>query len=92
MIANLAELYNSTLAQGYSSKERQAVARALLRHEAHLDGTHHKSRTPDGLHPSYIGFNPVQPLKDRVSTKRAFVEASLDDLFDAVRASTPCAL
>lgn len=82
--ANLAALLSSGLAQGYSNNERQAVARALLRHDAHLDGTHYLTRTLNGLHPSFVGFNPT-PLPDEAAqSKRELVGASLKDVFDAV--------
>ena len=79
---HLAALLNSGLAQGYSDNERQALARALLRYNAHLDGTHYSTRMRDGLHPWYVGFNPGP--EETVRSKRQLIEASLRDLFDAV--------
>ncbi|KIJ59025.1 hypothetical protein HYDPIDRAFT_171016 [Hydnomerulius pinastri MD-312] len=85
MIANLTVLYNSMLVQGCSNDERQAIACALLRHKAHLDATHYQSRTPGGLHPSYVAFNPSPvPEDSRVLTKHELVEASLGDVFDVL--------
>jgi hypothetical protein len=84
-MAHLAALLDSGIARGYSNNECQAVARALLRHNAHVDGTHYQTRTFGGLHPSFVGFNPL-PSADTapVQSNRELVEASLKDVFDAV--------
>ncbi|KAI6017305.1 hypothetical protein BKA83DRAFT_4128443 [Pisolithus microcarpus] len=83
-IANLTALYNSTFAQ-FSNDERQAAARALLRHSAHLDGAHFQSRVKGGLHPTYTGFNPnMNDKKARSLSSKELVEASLQDVFNAV--------
>ncbi|KAG1791818.1 uncharacterized protein HD556DRAFT_1199346, partial [Suillus plorans] len=66
-----------------SESERQAAARALLRHDAHQDGTHFHTRKPAGLHPSYISFNSYTTLDENSITHEGFVEAALQDLFDA---------
>jgi hypothetical protein len=60
MMVNLARVNHSTFTQGFSNDERQALTRALLRHQTHLDGTHYESQTPGGLHPGYIVFNPSE--------------------------------
>jgi hypothetical protein len=61
------------------------VARALLRNDSHLDGTHYHTRTPGGLHPAYIAFNKIPSSMERQSlTQGEFVEAALEDVFDAV--------
>lgn len=84
-IASVAALHSSSFAPGYSNSERQAAARALLRHDSHLDGTHYHTRTPAGLHPSYIAFNKALASPDkRMITHEEFVEAALQDIFDAV--------
>ncbi|KAG1726759.1 hypothetical protein EDB19DRAFT_1603942, partial [Suillus lakei] len=85
-MSSLATLYHtSTLAQGFSNNERQATARALLRHDAHLDGTHYHTRRPGGLHPAYVAFNRTDSTsKERSLTHTELVEAALKDLFDAV--------
>jgi hypothetical protein len=72
------------LAGNFSDSECQAAARALLRHDAHLDGTHCLTRKPDGLHPSYIAFNSYTSPDEKSITHEEFVEAALCDLFDAV--------
>jgi len=87
-IPSIATLYNSTFAQGFSNNERQASARALLRHDAHVDGAHYQTRRPGGLHPSYIGFTDsgtTKKMADQKSlTEDGFLEAVLQDVFDAV--------
>ncbi|KAG2336947.1 hypothetical protein BDR05DRAFT_952979 [Suillus weaverae] len=84
-IASVAALYSSSFAPGHSNSERQAAARTLLRHDSYLDGTHYHTRTPAGLHPSYIAFNEALASPDkRMITHEEFVEAALQDIFDAV--------
>lgn len=83
-IQNIGALYYSHFAEGFSNSERQAAARALLRHDTHLDGTHYQTRRPNGLHPSYAMFNSFVKTKERSISCDEFVEASLQDLFDAV--------
>lgn len=68
----------------FGNGERQAAAHALLRHDAYLDSTHLQTRKPAGLHPSYITFNLYTTLDERSFTHEEFVEAALQDLFDAV--------
>jgi hypothetical protein len=85
-LASIAALYHSDLfALGFSNTERQAAARALLRHDSHQDGAHYHTKTSGGLHPSYITFNdiPTSP-NQRMITHEEFVEGALRDLFDAV--------
>ncbi|KAG1862693.1 hypothetical protein F4604DRAFT_1683833 [Suillus subluteus] len=62
-MSGLAALHRSTFAQGFSNNERRAAARALLRHNVHIDGTHYQTRMLGGLHPSYIAFQPIQQLE-----------------------------
>jgi len=83
--ANLAILLDSGgFAQGYSNNERQAAARALLRHDAHLNGTHYQTRTPGRLHQSFVGFNPTPLPEETAQLKCELVDVSIKDLFDAV--------
>lgn len=86
-LAGLAAIYsNSKFALGFSNAERQAAACALLRKESHLDGTHYHTRTPGGLHPAYVAFNKIPSFTERPSLSHEdFVEAGLEDVFDAVR-------
>ncbi|KAG1770858.1 hypothetical protein EV702DRAFT_1202186 [Suillus placidus] len=84
-LASVAALHSSSFVSSYSNSERQAAARVLLRHDSHLDGTHYHTRTPAGLHPSYIAFNEALTSPDkRMITHEEFVEATLQDIFDAV--------
>jgi len=85
-LASLAALYHSDLfALGFSNTERQAAARALLRHDSHQDGAHYHTKTSGGLHPAYIAFNEVITSSDqRTITHEEFLEGALQDLFDAV--------
>lgn len=87
-LASIAALHSSKFAEGFSNNERQAAARALLRHDVHIDGTHYQTRTPKGLHPSYIAFNPpVEQMDKRTLTQDDLLEAGLQDIFDAVSSS-----
>jgi hypothetical protein len=84
-LSNVADIHSSSFALGYSNSERQAAARALLRYDSHLDSTHYHTRTTAGLHPSYIAFNEALTSPDqRMITHEEFVEAALQDIFDAV--------
>lgn len=83
-MSRLAALCASTFAPGLTDNERQAAARAVLRHEAHTDGTHYQTRTRGGLHPSYVGFNHSMTSDDLQVAHKELVEAALQDVFDAV--------
>ncbi|KAG1887723.1 hypothetical protein F4604DRAFT_1537135, partial [Suillus subluteus] len=85
-MANIAALIHMpAFAEGFSHNERQAAARALLKHDVHIDGTHYQTRTPGGLHPSYIAFNPpVEQTDKKTLTQDDLVEAGLQDVFDAI--------
>jgi hypothetical protein len=86
-LAGTAALYtNPNFALGFSNTDRQAAACALLRSQSHLDGTHYHTRTPSSLHPTYIAFNDILTSTERRGiTHEEFVEAALEDVFDAVR-------
>ncbi|KAI5987667.1 hypothetical protein EDD15DRAFT_2173313, partial [Pisolithus albus] len=84
-IANIAELYAARFAQGYSNNQRQAAIRALLRHGAYEDGAHYHTNVQNGLHPAYAAFNPMEKTNQKVLGRAELVEASLGDLFDAMR-------
>ncbi|KAG2344687.1 hypothetical protein BDR05DRAFT_947357 [Suillus weaverae] len=84
-LASIAALHSSTFAEGFSNNECQAAARALLRHDMHVNGTHYQMRTPKGLHPSYISFNPpMEEMDKRTLTQDDLLEVRLQDIFDAV--------
>ena len=80
----VAALHLSTFACGFSNSERQAAARAMLRHDAYVDGTHYQTRRSGGLHPSYIGFNVLPVTEERTMTHSEFTEATMKDIFDSV--------
>ncbi|KAG2740590.1 hypothetical protein P692DRAFT_20851329 [Suillus brevipes Sb2] len=46
-MSGLAALHLSLFAQGFSNGKRQAATCALLKHKAHIDGTHYHTRKPD---------------------------------------------
>lgn len=84
-MSSIAALHTSTFAQGFGNNERQAAARALLRHDVHINGTHYQTGKLGGLHLSYIGFNPAaKQTHERALSYDALVEAALQDMFDAV--------
>ncbi|KAF9231996.1 hypothetical protein BU15DRAFT_81740 [Melanogaster broomeanus] len=83
-LPSIAAVYCSPFAQGFSNSERQAVARAVLKHNAHLDGNHYHMRTSGGLHPSYIAFQPNPKSKERTITNEEFVDAASQDILDAI--------
>ncbi|KAG2121789.1 hypothetical protein BD769DRAFT_1323540, partial [Suillus cothurnatus] len=84
-ISELAALHCLVFAQGFSNNQHQAAARALLRHDTHIDGTHYHTKTLSGLHPSYISFhsNSQELESGRALSPKELVEASLQDIFDA---------
>lgn len=86
-LASLAAIYPNSFVEGHSNTERQAAARALLRHNTNIDGTHFHMRKRGGLHPSYIAFNSYTSADEKSITQEELVEASLQDVFDAVSQS-----
>ncbi|KAG1839895.1 hypothetical protein DFJ58DRAFT_627618, partial [Suillus subalutaceus] len=85
-LAGMAALYsNLNFALGFSNTDHQAAARALLRSQSHIDGTHYHTRTSGGLHPEYIAFNDtLTSTETRSITHEEFVDAALGDVFDAL--------
>ncbi|KAG1731983.1 uncharacterized protein EDB91DRAFT_1251921 [Suillus paluster] len=67
-LPSVAALHSDAFALGFSNAERQAAARALLRHNSHQDGSHYHTKT--------AGW--------RMITHEEFVEAALEDVFDAL--------
>ena len=86
-LAEMAAMYSSTFAQGFSNNERQAAIRAILRHGAHEDGTHYHTKTRGGLHPAYFRFNTTEDAGQKRLSKVALTEAAIKDVFDAVRST-----
>ncbi|KAG1843380.1 hypothetical protein DFJ58DRAFT_731671 [Suillus subalutaceus] len=84
-MSGLAALHCSTFAQGFSNNQRQAAARALLRHDAHIDGTHYHTKTLCGLHPSYIAFhsNSQELESGRALSPKELVEIAMQDRLDS---------
>jgi hypothetical protein len=79
---NIATIFNSSFAKQLTPDRCQAIICALLRYSAHQDGTHLKTRTPAGLHPAYLAFNPSQKSEHENLTK--MIENSVANVFDAV--------
>lgn len=87
-IARITALHASPFAQGFSDQQCQAAIRALLRHGAHTDGAHYHTQIQGGLHPAYVAFNPIENSDTptgKVFRKSELIEASIGDVFDAVR-------
>jgi hypothetical protein len=90
-IPNLANLHNSTFAQGFSNNECQVATRALLRHDVHIDGTHYQARLPGGLHLSYFAFSSTaKQTSEKSLTYEELLEALLQDVFDAMSHLSQC--
>ena len=85
-LSAISDMYSSCfVAQGFSSAQCLAAVRALLRYGAHRDSTHYRTKSQDGLHPVYVAFNPIQKSMQKSLTRTGLVEASLGDVFNAVR-------
>ncbi|KIK18696.1 hypothetical protein PISMIDRAFT_108977 [Pisolithus microcarpus 441] len=80
----ITSLYSSPFALGFSVSQRQVAIRALLRFNAHVDGMHYLTKSPDGLHLAYVAFNPANKPESKAISWSDLVEASLDDVFDAI--------
>ncbi|KAG2126850.1 uncharacterized protein EDB93DRAFT_1109555, partial [Suillus bovinus] len=84
-LASVAALYSNSFTPGFSNAEHHAAAHALLRHQSHQDSTHYHTKTPSGLHPSFIKFNKILTFQDqKMITHEEFVEAALENIFDAL--------
>lgn len=83
-LSSLAAIHSSSFALGFSNAERQAAARAILRHNAHIDGTHYHTQKRGSLHPSHIAFNLYTSSDEPTIMQEAFAKAALQDVFDAV--------
>lgn len=87
-VEHIKAMYATPFAQGFNNNQRQAAIRAILRYGANSDGAHFHTRTPAGLHPAYVSFNPFEKSEHKVLSRTELVEASLSDVFDAVRPIT----
>ncbi|KAG1835967.1 hypothetical protein DFJ58DRAFT_735336 [Suillus subalutaceus] len=83
-MSSLAALHSSSFAQGFGNAEQQSAARALLRHDAHIDGSHYHTRKPSGLHPSNVAFNSYTSADEQSVTQEEFMNEALQDVFDAI--------
>ncbi|KAI9574342.1 hypothetical protein HD554DRAFT_2229599 [Boletus coccyginus] len=81
MAKQLASILASPSAKDYNNSEWQAAIRSLLRYGVYEDDTHHHTRTPGGLHPSCVYFNP--PTQNYNGTP--LLDQTTGDLFDADR-------
>ncbi|KAI6095580.1 hypothetical protein EDD16DRAFT_1466915, partial [Pisolithus croceorrhizus] len=80
----IASLYSSPFAQGFSISQCQAAIQALLRFNAHVDDMHYHTKSPSGLHPTYVAFNSANKPESKAIGLSDLVEASLDNVFDAI--------
>ncbi|KAH7904675.1 hypothetical protein BJ138DRAFT_1236290, partial [Hygrophoropsis aurantiaca] len=78
-LPNVAAIYRSSFAQGFSSAQRNAAARGTLRHNIQNDDEHLRTRNPGGLHPLYIYFNSPGLIDHD-----EFLAESTGDIFDAL--------
>jgi len=75
------------LPNSFGPLPRKAAARALLRRDTNIDGTHPQVKREGGLHPSFVALHGVGEGKtaDERMEVTELLEGSLADLFDAVR-------
>jgi len=57
-VSEIKRLLKSLFAQGFDEDKHKAAIHPLLWHGVRIDGKHLDTRTPSGLHPSYIIFVP----------------------------------
>ncbi|KAI6033555.1 hypothetical protein BKA83DRAFT_108402 [Pisolithus microcarpus] len=84
MVAAITSLYSSPFAEGFNVGQHQAAILALLRYGAHEDGMHHHIKSPGGLHPAYVAFNPINKTEGKIIHRTDLIEALLGDVFDAI--------
>ncbi|KIK13750.1 hypothetical protein PISMIDRAFT_118264 [Pisolithus microcarpus 441] len=84
MVAAITSLYSSPFAEGFNIGQHQAAIQALLRYSVHEDGMHHHVKSPGGLHPAYVAFNPIDKTEGKIIHRTDLIEASLGDVFDAI--------
>lgn len=83
-VENIRVTLASLFAQGLDNDLHQAATWALLQHGTNRDGTHYHMKTPAGLHPTYIFFNPFNKSEHKIVSRTELIEASLSDVFDMV--------
>lgn len=78
------------LPKSLSYLQRKAAARAILRHDVHVDGTHSNLKRPGGLHPSYIALHGVGSVKaDDQHEAVELLRDTMRDALDAVSRGEP---
>lgn len=87
-VENIRVMHASSFAQGFDSELRQAVIQALLRHGVNGDSAHYHTKTPVGLHPAYVLFNPFDKSERKVVSRTELIGDSLNDVLDVVRPIT----
>ena len=88
--SGLAALYCSNfVGSDFSSAERRAGARAILRHRKHVDNEHVATRKTGGLHPMYVALHGQNlGSQEEQSEVKQIVDESSNDLFDSVSCSS----
>ena len=68
-----------------SPSQRNAAARAAIRHRMRSDDTDLKTRSPNGLHPMYFSLHGCGDGSDvEIAERRRVLKDTLGDVFDAV--------
>jgi hypothetical protein len=69
----------------FSSTERRAAARAIIRHQKHVDNEHITVRNAGGLHPMYVALHGQGEGNQQEQNEiKMVLSESLDDVFDSV--------
>jgi hypothetical protein len=77
-------VYSSTHGSTFSTSERMAASRAVLRHRQHLKN-HSNTRKPSGLHPWYVSLNGFGKVSSKEQQEvYQLHKETLHDLFDSV--------
>lgn len=81
--AGIAAVFCSAIMPGFSSSERRAAARGLLRHKQHED--RRAPRTKDGLDPAYLELHGRGNAKDKeLGEIKMVLTDTFCDLLDVV--------
>ena len=82
--SGIAAAYVSMLGSDFSSTEKQAAARAIVRHNQHAT-SYSKTRTDGGLHPMYLELHGLGGASEQEhQDNKMLLEASKSDVFDTV--------